>query len=120
MKKLKVAIVGCGAVAHRWYLKGLYQGSKLYELDTVCDIDPSRVSAAQEEYNIPYGCTMYTDIIKRGVDIVIVLTRHDQHYEHCKFFLTHGMHVYSEKPIAENTKEAGHLKKIAEKNGLFI
>lgn len=55
MKKIKIAIVGCGAVAHRRYLKGLAnQTRKPYILDTVCDIDPKKVAVAQKKYNIPY------------------------------------------------------------------
>ena len=79
MKKIKIGILGCGAVAHRWYLKGLADKNDLYTLESVCDIDAARAKFAADQYKIAGYFSKPEDFLKSGLDLIVVLTRHNDH-----------------------------------------
>lgn len=119
-KKLRLGVLGCGAVAYRWYLKGLSQKSNVFDLRAVCDIDKKRAQQAAQDFKVPFWYTDLKQMIKDGLDVVVVLTRHSDHFKQVKYLLQNGIHVYSEKPIAESAKKANELVKLANKNSLKL
>ncbi len=121
-KQLKVAILGCGAVADRWYLKGLILSpeSTRYKVVAVCDIDEQKARQVVQDFGVPNFCTDYKDLLKYKPDLVVVLTRHNDHYEHNKYFLSNGINVYSEKPFAESVEQGIELVGLAKSNSLVF
>ena len=60
------------------------------------------------------------DAIKEGFDGFTVATPAETHYEVAKFIIEQGKHVLVEKPLTLRAKEARHLKKLAEENGVNL
>ena len=50
--------------------------------------------------------------IDPSIDVAIIATRHDKHYELVKAALEHGKHVFVEKPLCLTSQELSDLKKI--------
>ena len=111
--KLKIGIVGCGAVAYRWYLKGLSNKNNSYSLEVVCDIDAKKAEKAAKDFNIANWRTDFKSLLNFNLDLVVILTRHDAHYKHIKFFLDNSVNVYSEKPFAADTQQGKKLLALA-------
>ncbi|MBO0481149.1 Gfo/Idh/MocA family oxidoreductase [Candidatus Enterococcus courvalinii] len=54
------------------------------------------------------------------IQLVVITTPSQFHYEYGKLALEHGKHVLVEKPFAETSKEAKELFSLAKEKGLFI
>lgn len=117
---MKVGILGCGAVAYRWYLKGLCKKNPRYEVVVVCDIRAEAAKKAADDFAIPAHCSQKEEMLAYDLDLVVVLTRHQDHYEHITFFLNKGIHVYSEKPFVTTPQEGRRIMRLAQKNGLTV
>jgi predicted dehydrogenase len=120
MKKIKIGIIGCGAVAYRWYLKGLAGKNKNYQLIAVCDIDLERARKAAVDFGVPHYTNKLEEMMEFEIDLAVILTRHQDHPEHITFFLKQGVHVYSEKPFAPNNKVGADLVTLAKKKKLVF
>jgi predicted dehydrogenase len=55
-----------------------------------------------------------------AVDAVTIAASTSAHYELCRLFLEHGVHVLVEKPITSRSEQATELCEIAERNGLRL
>lgn len=119
-KRLKIGILGCGAVAYRWYFKGLSGEKSDYQIEVVCDIDENKAKQAADKFNFPNWCASINDLIRYDLDLVVVLTNHHNHYDHIKFLLENDINVYSEKPFVNSVAEGSELIALAKKKGLLL
>lgn len=55
-----------------------------------------------------------------GIDFVVVVTPNYTHYDVCKTFLEHGIHVACDKPVTISYEQAADLQRIAEEKGLLF
>jgi len=116
MKKLRVAVIGCGniSVMHLDSARALEEA----DLVAVCDIKPERAKAAAEKY----GTTYYTDYFemfeKENLDAVHICL---PHYIHTKVSIdafNYGINVISEKPMSIKFEDAVNAVETAEIKGL--
>jgi predicted dehydrogenase len=115
---MNVAIVGCGYVAD-YYLATLPQHPKL-KLLGVTDRIAARADRLTEFHNIPKYDSLAALLADPMVEMVLNLTNPRDHYEVTKAALNAGKHVYSEKPLAMDMKQATELVELAEAKGLLI
>jgi predicted dehydrogenase len=61
--------------------------------------------------NVPF-VTEHADAVLThpDLDLVVIASFDDDHYEHAKLALQHGKHVFVEKPIALTTAQLRDLK----------
>jgi predicted dehydrogenase len=116
--KIGVAIVGCGDVAHRWYLPALASLGGMVEVVACCDANPERAErAAAAVADWSPGATPYTDLDRmlagEQLDAVLNITPAPAHGRVTRAALDAGLHVYSEKPIASTMAEADELIELA-------
>jgi predicted dehydrogenase len=115
---LRVALVGCGDISQRY-------GQTLVgheEIDICGATDLVRERA--ESWTASFGGKVYDslDEVLRddGVDAVINLTIHQAHKEVIERSLEANKHVFSEKPLTIDPKEAFALAELAEAKGLRL
>ena len=117
MKKLRVAVIGCGRIA----VMHLVPASVLEEseLVAVCDIKEDRAKAAAEEY----GVKAYTDykemIEKEELDAVHICLPHYLHTKVACYAFEHGVNVISEKPMDVDYASAENAVKLAKEKGVL-
>ena len=116
--RTRVAIVGCGDVAHRWYLPALASLRETVEVVACCDAGSGaaeRATAAVAEWSP--DATPYDDLGRmladERIDAVLNLTPAPAHGPINRSALAAGFHVYSEKPIASSLAEADELIALA-------
>lgn len=119
-KKLTIGILGCGAVAYRWYLPGLSTNNPSYRIIAVCDLDIEKAKKAAKDFSVEYFCSSQEELLAFQPDIVVILTRHDDHEDHIRFFLSHNIHVYSEKPFARSQEGGKLLLQMAQERNVFL
>lgn len=119
MKKIKVALAGCGRIAiqHFESLKELHNEC---ELVAVCDCIQERAEESGKKYN----AAIFTDydkmLRKTDCDIVTVATPSGLHPEMGIKAAKAGRHVITEKPMAVNLEGADALISACEKEGVKL
>jgi predicted dehydrogenase len=120
MSTVKIAIIGVGDISSI-YLENITNMFKEIEVIGVCDLVEEKVRKAIETYKIP---KQYYDMDEAmqdpEVDIILNLTRPNEHYEVTKAALKAGKHVYSEKPLAATFEECKELVALAKEKGLML
>ncbi len=120
MKKLKAAVIGCGAIAHNCHLPG-YQKNKWCDLAAVADPLKQNLKIAQEKYEIQNGYLDALEMLeKERPDVVSVASPNTYHAEQAIAALKLGCHVLCEKPLCASMKEANAMKKAADKAGTIF
>lgn len=111
MKKMNAAIIGSGLQARRRGLAII--SSKKANLAGI--FSDNKETAYSLSNNL--GCRTFdsTDQLMnmREVEVVIVCTPPDSHYQYAKMALAANKHVLVEKPFTQNSKQSGLLLEIA-------
>ena len=120
-EKIKIGVLGCGRVCEHYIQKILIpeRVGTLYEVIACCDVDEMKSTYVG---NI-FSCKSYTDIEKfvrhKEMELVIILTKSGQHYEHSKICLLNGLNVVVEKPLSLRIEHAEDLINISSNAGKF-
>ncbi|MBN1561338.1 Gfo/Idh/MocA family oxidoreductase [candidate division KSB1 bacterium] len=114
-RKIRVGVIGCGSVSHS-YLPHLAQ-CPYAELVSACDIIPERARAQAERFNIPNHYP-HIDQMLAGAefDLLVNLTDMQEHGHLNRQALAAGMHVWSEKPLANSLAAGQELLELAKRN----
>ncbi|MCL4514955.1 MAG: Gfo/Idh/MocA family oxidoreductase [Firmicutes bacterium] len=118
MRKLKVALVGCGRVSsvHAAALHKLDET----ELAVAVDVKADRAKETAETY----GCrwtTDYREVLKdKEIDAVEICTPHYLHAEMAIAAARAGKHILTEKPMALSVADANAMIKAADENGVAL
>lgn len=120
MDRVKIGVLGAGAISGI-YFQNLTRLFREVDVIAVCDLVEEKAQAAAEEYHIPkvYG-TMEDLLADKDIEIVLNLTRPNEHYRTTKAALLAGKHVYSEKPLAAAYEEGRELVSLAEERNLLL
>ena len=114
--KVAIGIVGCGNIAET-YLEQITNYNNVH-LVGLTDI----VSERAQELAATYNCAVYPDlgtmVADEKIDLVVNLTIHHVHAEIIEQILQANKHVYTEKPLAMNYKDAKRLVDLAKKKNL--
>lgn len=113
--KLRTAVIGAGHLGrfHAQKHKSLQQ----VELVGVCDVYREQAEKVAHEL----GVSAFVDpsaLLKEKLDAVTISASTPAHYELVKMFLSAGVHVLVEKPIASTSQQAEELCRLAESKGL--
>lgn len=120
--KYKFGLVGCGRVSEN-HLSALTSGNIPAELVAVCDIDPRKVNAKSEKYNLP-GYTDYHQMMQAHPEIQIVNVAIPTGYHAAAVIdlARHGKHIVTEKPMALTVSDCDKMIAACKKNDcrLFV
>ena len=120
-EKIKIGILGCGRVCEH-YIQKIFISERvgnLYEVVAVCDVDIKRSAYVA---NI-FSCKSYNNVQdfvqQSNIEVVIILTKSGQHYEHSKICLSNFLNVIVEKPLSLRIEHAQELINISATTGKF-
>lgn len=120
MAKLRVGIVGIGAISGIYLdnLTGAF--SDRVEVTTVTDLVPERASEAAKKYGAKVVASAEELVADEAVDLVLNLTIPKEHFEVAMPAVRAGKHVYNEKPLCIRRDEAAELLAAAEEAGVRV
>lgn len=114
--KLRVAIIGCGAISGN-HVKGILASGQ--ELCALCDIDPEKAAGLIQKYELG-AISVYTDYLRmldeEKPDVVHICTPHFLHSKMSVEALERDINVLCEKPLAISTEELTAIERAAEKS----
>ena len=119
MNKLKVLVVGCGnmGVSHA----RAYSQLEEFEIVGLVSRSPeSREHLSKELGGLPTFSSFYEALTQTKPEVVSINTYPDTHAEYVRESLKANAHVFVEKPLATNVKEAEELVKLASKHNKKI
>ncbi len=121
MKKLSVAIVGCGGIATNTHLPILKE-MELTDVTAICDINPAKLAPFEEKVGHPVEkFTDYREMLKKTkLDSVHVCTPNYVHAEISCAALDAGANVLCEKPDAMTGAEAEAMKAARDRSGKVL
>lgn len=120
MRKIKIALVGCGRIAKQ-HLKAINKLNKKVELIYVFSRDLKKAKKYGEQYNSKRYTNNINEVItSKEIDLVIITTPNNTHYELSKLFIKNNKHVFVEKPLTNTYLEAEELINLAKKNKVIL
>ena len=114
MKKLRVAVIGCGRIA-AVYKSALLHLQDQCEVVLAMDKDPARARAFAADFA---GCEAESDVsdtgfavalARTGAELAHILLPHHLHSRYAVAAMNAGVDVLTEKPIAITLEEADHM-----------
>ena len=116
-KVFKVGLIGCGHIAETYFRAHKYFNN--FKIIKCADINNHASNKCAKTYGIK--ALSVNDLLKDNeVEIILNLTIPKAHYIIAKKSLLNNKHVYSEKPMAINTKDGLELLKLAKRKKLYI
>jgi len=121
-KKLKVGIIGCGAIAEQKYLLAI---NSIPEAEVVayCDIIPEKAEVMSKLFKAENAAIYkdYKELLKDGsLDVIHVCTPNISHAPITVAALKAGKHVMCEKPMATTYKDAKLMCDTAKETGKLL
>lgn len=117
-KKLHIGIIGSGALSGI-YLDNLSTRFLNVELEAISSKGMASAKHKAEQYHIR-ALTTEDMINDPNIDMVVILTPVQTHYELIKKSLLAGKHVYTEKTMTETYAQAKELCDLADSKGLYL
>lgn len=122
MSKLKLAMIGCGAIVERIHLPVAVRSDQV-EVTLLVDQDLSRARALADEFGVPAAAADYRDAIQRAgtdVDAAIVAVPNFLHGPVSTELLQAGVHVLVEKPMALTSAGCDAMIEAADASGATL
>ena len=120
MDKLKVAVIGCGAIANSAHIPS-YLNNPDAEIKYFCDIIPERAQKAVEKYGCGTAIIDYHDALNDPeIEAVSVCTPNNMHPVIAIDALRAGKNVLCEKPAARTYAEALEMQKVQHETGKVL
>ncbi len=116
---VRVAVVGCGAIARAFHLPALASMPAVAPGVIVVDPDRARADAVQRQFAASRAATDYRQVLHE-VDAAIVAVPQEFHADVAMDFLRAGIPVLCEKPLATTLKEARALVAQADAAGTVL
>lgn len=115
---MNIGLIGCGS-ASGLYLEGCRQFDVL-RIAACADLVPERARTRANEFNIPRICNVAELLADPDIDLILNLTEPQAHAEIGMAALASSKHLYQEKPLAVELKDARAILDLAAKLGLSI
>ncbi|HET8524467.1 MAG TPA: Gfo/Idh/MocA family oxidoreductase [Thermomicrobiales bacterium] len=121
MGRLKVGVIGCGAIAQIQHLPHLRELNDTFEIGGLSDISKELLKHVGQEYDVPAErqFTDYHDLVKTDIDAVIVCNS-GSHAGPSIAAAKAGKHVLVEKPMCTTVEEAKAMVDAAEQAGVML
>jgi predicted dehydrogenase len=115
----RIGLIGCGAIAETYYLPALAKNPAILDKLIVVDKDEMRIQKMASLFNIKSSVGDFREMLS-DVDGVILALPIGLHYPVSMEFLSRGIHVLCEKPLAESANKALEMVVQARKTGAAL
>lgn len=112
MSKVKMAMVGCGAISEV-HLHGIAEGAPEIEITAAVDVDPARAAAMAEKTGARPFASLEQALAEGDFDAVDLMLPHQLHERFAVASLAAGKHVLLEKPMAPTPEACARILEAA-------
>lgn len=121
MQRLKIGIIGCGAIAQIQHLPHLRELDSEFEIGGLADLSPKLLEAVGADYGVPRERQFldYRELVRSDIDGVIVCPS-GSHAAPAIAAAEAGKHILVEKPMCTTVREAEAMVGAAERAGVLL
>ncbi|HZU34728.1 MAG TPA: NAD-dependent epimerase/dehydratase family protein, partial [Gemmataceae bacterium] len=116
---LRLAVIGCGAVAQEVHLPVL-AGHDGISLQALVDRNQKAAASLAAAYRVPVVATDLGELDYKSIDAVLIATPPYHHAPCALEAIRHGLHVFVEKPMAVSLADAEATVKAAREAGVVL
>jgi UDP-N-acetylglucosamine 3-dehydrogenase len=119
-KKVRVGVIGCGAIAQEAHLKG-YAACQDTEIAAVCDVDAQRAREVATKFGVKDVYTSHLELLAdKSIDAVSICTPNYLHATQAIDAMRAGKAVLAEKPMATTRADAQAMLDVAAETGALL
>ena len=118
-KRLKIGVIGCGAIAQSQHLPNLAERPDIWEVAAVCDVSPGLVEAVGKRFQVPRRYTDYQALLQSDVDAVLLCLA-DPKTPAALAAARAGKHMLIEKPMCWTVAEAEQIIAAGREAGVVV
>ncbi|MCY4109499.1 MAG: Gfo/Idh/MocA family oxidoreductase [Chloroflexi bacterium] len=121
MSRLKIGVIGCGAIAQIQHLPHLRELDDQFEIGGICDISEYLLGEVGDDFHVPAARRFsdYHELLASDIDGVIVCSS-GNHVAPTLAAIGAGKHVLVEKPACTTVDEAREMTRTAEEAGVVF
>jgi len=108
MDRIKIGIIGCGAIAQVQHLPNLMDLQDLFDVTAVCDISARAAEYVATRFHVPRYVTDYRDLLDRDVDAVLHCAGGYKPDAAVAAFEA-GKHLFIEKPLCASLEDTDRI-----------
>ena len=116
MNRIRIGVIGCGAIAQVHHLPNLTALHREFEVPIVCDLSHGAAQAVAKRFHVPQCVTDYTELLATDIDAVL-LCHGDPKTEVALTAFEAGKHVFIEKPVCFSLQEMDAMLAAQDKAG---
>ena len=116
MSRVRIGILGCGAIAQVQHLPNLLELDEAFEVPIVCDLSPDQAEYVANRFGIQRHVSNVDDLLSADIDAVL-LCHTDPKSEEAVAAFNAGKHVLVEKPVCASLQEADAMIEAMEQSG---
>ena len=123
MKKLSVAIIGCGSRGGETYGRLIFENKDQFEITSLCDTRLDRLDKYSKEFNVSKDNYFNNEdefFNKKRADVLVIAVQDKDHVRIALKALDLGYDLLLEKPITSSIKECNDLLKKQKETGKVI
>ena len=118
-KRPKIGLIGCGAIAERFYLPALAKHPSVMQNLIPVDRERTRIEKLATQFDLKNGTVDYREILSE-IDGAIIALPIELHHPVSMDFLSRGVDVLCEKPLAESADKGTEMVEQAQKAGAVL
>ena len=116
---LRVGVVGTSRFTQQFHLDNLRNHPSV-QITAICGRNRQRAEKVADRYGITHVFTDYRELVRSpDVDAVVIVTPNYLHYPIANAVLEVGKHIFCEKPLAMNLREAQEMYEKAQSSGVI-
>lgn len=116
MTRVKMGVVGCGAIAQVHHMPNLFELQELFDVTCVCDVSAGAAEYVANRFNVPKHVTDYRELLAADVDAVL-LCQSDPKTQIAIDSFDAGKHAFVEKPVCFSTQEIEAMTAACQRSG---
>lgn len=115
---LTIGYIGNGKSANRYHLPFVLQRENI-KVKTIYDKYPENSNWSKID-GVNYTSDLDELMKDEEIQLIVICTRHDSHYEYAKIVLNSNKHCMVEKPFVETSEQAREIFALAKEKGLIV
>ncbi len=119
MERMRVGVIGCGAIAQMMHLPYLRELDERFEIAALCDVDPVALAECGRQYGVSRLFADAESLLAEPLDAAFILTSGD-HAPVTLAALERGLHVLVEKPLAYTLAETDEVNAASDRAGTTL
>ena len=116
MRRVKIGVIGCGAIAQVHHMPNLKELQDEFEVTAVCDVSAGAAQYVANRFHVPRHFTDYRDLLASDVEAVL-LCQTDPKKGVAVAAFDAGKHVFVEKPVCFSLQESDAMIEACKRSG---